>query len=125
MKYFKPSVLTVALASIAACAHEYYAPERPKTWQDNEEGPVAESFARFVQDWNANTVFTVEIENSTDIDMDIYSMTADNVPFTFKRLNQHYTLSFGGQVETIQSSTFEYFAEGAQQLNTVLNTVAE
>ncbi|WP_347455692.1 hypothetical protein [Acinetobacter thermotolerans] len=123
MKYFKPSVLTVALASIAACAHEYYAPERPKTWQDVEDGPVAEEFARFVQGWNADTKFTVQIETAPD--MEIYSMTADDVPFTFKRIENRYSLSYGGDVETIQASTFEYFAEGALQLNAVLNMPAE
>ena len=103
---FKLSALTMAIA--VAIATQPKQEEEPH-WLDAEEGPLAQRFDNFLNSWTDDTEFTIEHESSDALDL--YCMTADSIPFSFRRIDDRYSLLFDNESETIQQSTFEFFVE--------------
>lgn len=103
---FKPSALNMAIA--VAIATQPKQEDEPH-WLDAEEGPLCERFDNFLNNWGDDTEFTIEHESSDSLDL--YCMTADGIPFSFRRIDDHYCLLFNNESESIQQSTFEFFVE--------------
>lgn len=104
----RPSKLMQAIALVMTNPEQYY-PER-KDWQDVEQGQVSRDFADFVEAWiPGQTAFTSECEITEN--SETYKMKADDVPFTFKRTDDSYTLIYNGCAEEIQESTFNQFVD--------------
>lgn len=103
---FKLSALTMAIA--VAIAIQPRQEDEPH-WLDAEEGPLVQRFDNFLNSWTDDTEFTIEHESSDALDL--YCMTADSIPFSFRRIDDRYSLLFDNESETIQQSTFEFFVE--------------
>ncbi|ENW30641.1 hypothetical protein [Acinetobacter lwoffii] len=103
---FKLSTLTMAIA--VAIATQPKQEDEPH-WLDAEEGPLAQRFDNFLNSWTDDTEFTIEHESSDALDL--YCMTADSIPFSFRRIDDRYSLLFDNESETIQQETFEFFVE--------------
>jgi len=103
---FKLSTLTMAIA--VAIATQPKQEDEPH-WLDAEEGPLAHRFDNFLNSWTDDTEFTIEHESSDALDL--YCMTADGIPFSFRRIDDRYSLLFDNESETIQQETFEFFVE--------------
>lgn len=103
---FNLSALTMAIA--VAIATQPKQEDEPH-WLDAEEGPLAQRFDNFLNSWTDDTEFTIEHESSDALDL--YCMTADSIPFSFRRIDDRYSLLFDNESETIQQSTFEFFVE--------------
>ena len=103
---FKPSALTMAIA--VAIATQPKQEDEPH-WLDAEEGPLAQRFDNFLNSWADDTEFTIEHESCDALDL--YCMTADSIPFSFRRIDDRYSLLFDNESESIQQSTFEFFVE--------------
>ena len=103
---FKPSALTMAIA--VAIATQPKQEDEPH-WLDAEEGPLCERFDNFLNNWGDDTEFTIEHESSDSLDLQC--MTADGIPFSFRRIDDRYCLLFNNESESIQQSTFEFFVE--------------
>lgn len=103
---FKLSTLTMAIAVAIATQPKW---EDKPHWLDVEEGPLCERFDNFLNSWTDDTEFTIEYESSDALDL--YCMTADSIPFSFRRIDDRYSLLFDNESETIQQSTFEFFVE--------------
>lgn len=103
---FKLSALTMAIA--VAIATQPKQEDEPH-WLDAEEGPLAQRFDNFLNTWTDDTEFTIEHESSDALDL--YYMTADSIPFSFRRIDDRYSLLFDNETESIQQSTFEFFVE--------------
>lgn len=103
---FKLSALTMAIA--VAIATQPRQEDEPH-WLDAEEGPLVQRFDNFLNSWTDDTEFTIEHESSDALDL--YCMTADSIPFSFRRIDDRYSLLFDNESETIQQSTFEFFVE--------------
>lgn len=103
---FKLSALTMAIA--VAIATQPKQEDEPH-WLDAEEGPLCERFDNFLNSWTDDTEFTIEHESSDALDL--YCMTADGIPFSFRRIDDRYNLLFDNESETIQQETFEFFVE--------------
>ena len=103
---FKLSALTMAIAVAIATQPKQ---EDELHWLDAEEGPLCERFDNFLNSWTDNTEFTIEHESSDALDL--YCMTANSIPFSFRRIDDRYSLLFDNESESIQQSTFEFFVE--------------
>lgn len=103
---FKLSALTMAIAVAIAIQPKQ---EDEPHWLDAEEGPLCERFDNFLNSWTDDTEYTIEHESSDALDL--YCMTADSIPFSFRRIDDRYSLLFDNESETIQQSTFEFFVE--------------
>lgn len=103
---FKLSALTMAIA--VAIATQPRQEDEPH-WLDAEEGPLVQRFDNFLNSWTDDTEFTIEHESSDALDL--YCMTADSIPFSFRRIDDRCSLLFDNESETIQQSTFEFFVE--------------
>lgn len=103
---FKLSALAMAIA--VAIATQPRQEDEPH-WLDAEEGPLVQRFDNFLNSWTDDTEFTIEHESSDTLDL--YCMTADSIPFSFRRIDDRYSLLFDNESETIQQSTFEFFVE--------------
>ncbi|MFN4367302.1 MAG: hypothetical protein ACK4GA_06785 [Acinetobacter sp.] len=103
---FKLSTLTMAIA--VALATQPKQEDEPH-WLDAEEGPLAQRFDNFLNSWTDDTEFTIEHESSDALDL--YCMTADSIPFSFRRIDDRCSLLFDNESETIQQETFEFFVE--------------
>lgn len=103
---FKLSTLTMAIT--VAIATQPKQEDEPH-WLDAEEGPLAQRFDNFLNSWTDDTEFTIEHESSEALDL--YCMTADGIPFSFRRIDDRYSLLFDNESETIQKETFEFFVE--------------
>lgn len=103
---FKLSTLTMAIA--VAIATQPKQEDEPH-WLDAEEGPLAQRFDNFLNSWTDDTEFTIEHESSDALDL--YCMTADSIPFSFRRIDDRCSLLFDNESETIQQETFEFFVE--------------
>ena len=103
---FKLSALTMAIAVAIATQPKQ---EDELHWLDAEEGPLCERFDNFLNSWADDTEFTIEHESSDALDL--YNMTADGIPFSFRRIDDRYSLLFDNESESIQQSTFEFFVE--------------
>lgn len=108
---FKLSALTMAIA--VAIATQPKQEDEPH-WLDVEEGPLAQRFDNFLNSWTDSTEFTIEHESSDALDL--YCMTADGIPFSFRRIDDRYSLLFDNESETIQQKTFEFFVEQLKYL---------
>ena len=108
---FKLSALTMAIA--VATATQPRQEDEPH-WLDAEEGPLVQRFDNFLNSWTDDTEFTIEHESSDALDL--YCMTADSIPFSFRRIDDRYSLLFDNESETIQQSTFEFFVEQLKYL---------
>ena len=104
---FTYSKICLAIAVVMANPKAFY-PDR-LDWQDIEQGQVCKEFADFVETWTEQTTFTADSECSYD--MDLYYVTADGIPFSFRRIDDSYSIVFNGHAEKIQLSTFEYFVQ--------------
>lgn len=103
---FKLSALTMAIA--VAIATQPKQEDEPH-WLDAEEGPLAQRFDNFLNSWTDDTEFTIEHESSDALNL--YCMTANSIPFSFRRIDDRYSLLFDNESESIQQSTFEFFVE--------------
>lgn len=103
---FKLSALTMAIA--VAIATQPRQEDEPH-WLDAEGGPLVQRFDNFLNSWTDDTEFTIEHESSDALDL--YCMTADSIPFSFRRIDDRYSLLFDNESETIQQETFEFFVE--------------
>ena len=103
---FKPSALTMAIA--VAIATQPKREDEPH-WLDAEEGQLVQRFDNFLNSWTDDTDFTIEHESSDALDL--YCMTANSIPFSFRRIDDRYSLLFDNETESIQQSTFEFFVE--------------
>ena len=103
---FKLSALAMAIA--VAIATQPRQEDEPH-WLDAEEGPLVQRFDHFLNNWTYDTEFTIEHESSDALDL--YCMTADGIPFSFRRIDDRYSLLFDNESETIQQETFEFFVE--------------
>ena len=103
---FKLSTLTMAIA--VAIATQPKQEDEPH-WLDAEEGPLAQRFDNFLNSWTDDTEFTIEHESSDALNL--YCMTANSIPFSFRRIDDRYSLLFDNESESIQQSTFEFFVE--------------
>lgn len=103
---FKLSALTMAIA--VAIATQPKQEDEPH-WLDVEDGPLCERFDNFLNSWTDDTEFTIEHESSDALDL--YCMTANSIPFSFRRIDDRYNLLFDNESETIQQETFEFFVE--------------
>lgn len=85
-----------------------------QTWQEREQGEVAQSFARFVDSWEE---YKTHIAGSGEAcgDTEIYNMTADGVPFSFRRVGNKQSLIYGGVSELIHADTFAFWKESIQK----------
>lgn len=108
---FKLSALTMAIAVAFATQPKQ---EDEAHWLDAEEGPLAQRFDNFLNSWTDDTEFTIEHESSEALDL--YCMTADGIPFSFRRIDDRYSLLFDNESETIQQETFEFFVEQLKYL---------
>ncbi len=108
---FKLSALTMAIA--VAIATQPKQEDEPH-WLDAEEGLLCERFDNFLNSWTDDTEFTIEHESSDALDL--YCMIADNIPFSFRRIDDRYSLLFDNESETIQQETFEFFVEQLKYL---------
>lgn len=108
---FKLSALTMAIA--VAIATQPRQEDEPH-WLDAEEGPLVQRFDNFLNSWTDDTEFTIEHESSEALDL--YCMTADGIPFSFRRIDDRYSLLFDNESETIQQETFEFFVEQLKYL---------
>ena len=108
---FKLSALTLAIAVAIATQPKQ---EDEQHWLDAEEGPLCERFDNFLNSWSDDTEFTIEHESSDALDL--YCMTADGIPFSFRRIDDRYSLLFDNESETIQQETFEFFVEQLKYL---------
>ena len=108
---FKLSALAMAIA--VAIATQSKQEDEPH-WLDAEEGPLCERFDHFLNSWTDDTEFTIEHESSDALDL--YCMTADSIPFSFRRIDDRYSMLFDNESETIQQSTFEFFVEQLKYL---------
>lgn len=108
---FKLSALTMAIA--VAIATQPKQEDEPH-WLDAEEGPLVQCFDNFLNSWTDDTEFTIEHESSDALDL--YRMTADGIPFSFRRIDDRYSLLFDNESETIQQETFEFFVEQLKYL---------
>ena len=108
---FKLSALTMAIA--VAIATQPKQEDEPH-WLDAEEGPLCERFDNFLNSWTDDTEFTIEHESSDALDL--YCMTADGMQFSFRRIDDRYSLLFDNESETIQQETFEFFVEQLKYL---------
>lgn len=108
---FKLSTLTMAIA--VAIATQPKQEDEPH-WLDAEEGPLCERFDNFLNSWTDDTEFTIEHESSDALDL--YCMTADGILFSFRRIDDRYSLLFDNESETIQQETFEFFVEQLKYL---------
>ena len=108
---FKLSALTLAIAVAIATQPKQ---EDEPYWLDAEEGPLVQRFNNFLNSWTDDTEFTIEHELSDALDL--YCMTADSIPFSFRRIEDRYSLLFDNESETIQQSTFEFFVEQLKYL---------
>jgi hypothetical protein len=108
---FKPSALTMAIA--VAIATQPKQEDEPH-WLDAEEGLLVQRFDNFLNSWTDDTEFTIEHESSDALDL--YCMTADSIPFSFRRIDDRYSLLFDNESETIQQETFEFFVEQLKYL---------
>lgn len=105
---FKLSALTMAI--VVAIATQPKQEDEPH-WLDVEEGPLAQRFDNFLNSWTDDTEFTIEHESYDALAIDLYRMTADGIPFSFRRIDDRYSLLFDNASETIQQKTFEFFVE--------------
>jgi len=81
-----------------------------KCWQEVETGEVMQSFARFSDSWDEQkTKIDGNAESSQNIES--FNMTADGVPFSFRRVGNKHSIIFGGNSELIKKSTFNFFKE--------------
>ena len=103
---FKLSALTMAIA--VAIATQPKQEDEPH-WLDAEEGLLVQRFDNFLNSWTDDTEFTIEHESSDALDL--YCMTANSIPFSFRRIDDRYSLLFDNESETIQQETFEFFVE--------------
>lgn len=103
---FNLSALTMAIA--VAIATQPKQEDEPH-WLDVEDGPLCERFDNFLNSWTDDTEFTIEHESSDALDL--YCMTANSIPFSFRRIDDRYNLLFDNESETIQQETFEFFVE--------------
>ncbi|WP_441373617.1 hypothetical protein [Acinetobacter lwoffii] len=108
---FKLSALTMAIA--VAIATQPKQEDEPH-WLDVEEGPLVQRFDNFLNSWTDDTEFTIEHKSSEALDL--YCMTADGIPFSFRRIDDRYSLLFDNESETIQQETFEFFVEQLKYL---------
>ena len=108
---FNLSALTMAIA--VAIATQPKQEDEPH-WLDAEEGPLVQRFDNFLNSWTDDTEFTIEHESSDALDL--YCMTADSIPFSFRRIDDRYSLLFDNASETIQQETFEFFVEQLKYL---------
>ncbi|OAL80686.1 hypothetical protein AY607_03065 [Acinetobacter sp. SFA] len=108
---FKLSALTMAIAVAFATQPKQ---EDESHWLDAEEGPLCERFDNFLNSWTDDTEFTIEHESSDALDL--YCMTANSIPFSFRRIDDRYNLLFDNESETIQQETFEFFVEQLKYL---------
>ena len=108
---FKLSALSMAIA--VAIATQPKQEDEPH-WLDAEEGPLVQRFDNFLNSWTDDTEFTIEHESSDALDL--YCMTADSIPFSFRRIDDRYSLLFDNESETIQQETFEFFVEQLKYL---------
>lgn len=108
---FKLSALTMAIA--VAIATQPKQEDEPH-WLDVEEGPLVRRFDNFLNSWTDDTEFTIEHESSDSLDL--YRMTADGISFSFRRIDDRYSLLFDNESETIQQETFEFFVEQLKYL---------
>ena len=108
---FKLSALTMAIA--VAIATQPRQEDEPH-WLDAEEEPLVQRFDNFLNSWTDDTEFTIEHESSDALDL--YRMTADGIPFSFRRIDDRYSLLFDNESETIQQETFEFFVEQLKYL---------
>ncbi len=108
---FKLSALTMAIA--VAIATQPKQEDEPH-WLDAEEGQLYERFDNFLNSWTDDTEFTIEHESSDALDL--YCMTADGIPFSFRRIDDRYSLLFDNESETIQQETFDFFVEQLKYL---------
>ena len=108
---FKLSTLTMAIA--VAIATQPKQEDEPH-WLDAEEGPLVQRFDNFLNSWTDDTEFTIEHESSDALDL--YCMTADSIPFSFRRIDDRYSLLFDNESKTIQQETFEFFVEQLKYL---------
>ena len=77
-------------------------------WQKIETGEVMQSFARFSDSWDEQkTVIDGSAESSKNIEA--FNMTADGIPFSFRRVGNKHSIIFDGKSELIKKSTFDYF----------------
>jgi len=110
---FKLSALTMAIA--VAIATQPKQEDEPH-WLDAEEGQLYERFDHFLNSWTDDTEFTIEHESYDALAIDLYRMTADSIPFSFRRIDDRYSLLFDNESETIQQETFEFFVEQLKYL---------
>lgn len=103
---FKLSALSMAIA--VAIATQPRQEDEPH-WLDAEEGSLVQRFDNFLNSWTDDTEFTIEHESSDALDL--YCMTADGIPFSFRRIDDRYSLLFDNESKTIQQETFEFFVE--------------
>lgn len=108
---FKLSALSMAIA--VAIATQPRQEDEPH-WLDAEEGSLVQRFDNFLNSWTDDTEFTIEHESSDALDL--YCMTADSIPFSFRRIDDRYSLLFDNESETIQQETFEFFVEQLKYL---------
>lgn len=108
---FKLSALTMAIA--VAIATQPRQEDEPH-WLDAEEGPLVQRFDNFLNSWTDDTEFTIEHESSEALDL--YCMTANSIPFSFRRIDDRYSLLFDNESETIQQETFDFFVEQLKYL---------
>ena len=108
---FKLSALTMAIAVAIATQPKQ---EDEQHWLDAEEGPLVQRFDNFLNSWTDDTEFTIEHESSDALDL--YCMTADGIPFSFRRIDDRYSLLFDNESDTIQQETFEFFVEQLKYL---------
>lgn len=108
---FKLSALTMAIA--VAIATQPKQEDEPH-WLDVEKGPLAQRFDNFLNSWTDSTEFTIEHESSEALDL--YCMTANSIPFSFRRIDDRYSLLFDNKSETIQQETFDFFVEQLKYL---------
>ena len=108
---FKLSALAMAIA--VALATQPKQEDEPH-WLDAEEGALAQRFDNFLNSWTDDTEFTIEHESSDALDL--YCMTADGIPFSFRRIDDRYSLLFDNESETIQQETFDFFVEQLKYL---------
>ncbi|WP_288419155.1 hypothetical protein [uncultured Acinetobacter sp.] len=79
-------------------------------WQERETGEVSKGFARFVDSWDEEkTVISGQGEKSGSTE--VFNMSADGVPFSFRRVGDKYSIIYGGSAELIHKDTFNFFKD--------------
>ena len=79
-----------------------------KKWFEVETGDVCQAFKKFVDTWDEQSTL-IQGEGESIGDSEVFKMQADDIPFSFRRVGNKYSIIFDNQAELITKGTYDFF----------------